>query len=95
MVPQLALAAEPAQLDHREREIQTTTLCLLHDFAVKREARRVFVATLWRSAKRCSRSVQSADFHGHLRAITDKTHAIVSAMSPGSARGPTSLIFSG
>jgi hypothetical protein len=43
MVLEFAFAAEAAQIDHRQREIETVALCLLHDFAVEREGRRVLL----------------------------------------------------
>ena len=41
VVPELALAAEAAQLDHRKREIEAVVFGLLHDLLVELEARLV------------------------------------------------------
>src|ERR1700676_4739158 len=71
MVPELALAAKAAQLDHRQREIETVALGLLHDLAVQRKGRHVL-----RRRGRDQPSVvadrdENAEFHGHSCAGTE------------------------
>jgi len=67
VVPELALAAEAAQLDHRQREFKPVALGLLHDLAVEIEARLIL--------RRCGRDQPTVVAHGnkdakiHLRAL--------------------------
>ena len=69
MVPELALSAEAAQLDHRQHEVEPEALGIERDGAIELEARLVL-----RRGRRDQPAVaadgnEDADFHGRRRAI--------------------------
>ncbi|MNL42255.1 hypothetical protein D3C87_1646980 [compost metagenome] len=63
VLPELGLAAEPAQLDHREREVEAVLLGLLHDLLVQREARHVLRSRLGDQPAVVADRNEDADFH--------------------------------
>jgi hypothetical protein len=63
VIPELRLAAETAQLDHRQREIKTVFLGLERDFLVEFEAGLILRGVLRNEPAIVADGNEDADFH--------------------------------
>ncbi len=72
MLPELGLAAESAQLDHREGEIEAVFLGLDHDLLVEVEARHILRSILGDQPAIVADRNENADFHDYRPAFSRK-----------------------